>query len=69
MELPSDAFQPLIKSLTRPGDWILDPFAGSGSSLEAARLIGRNATGCEQNPNYVRSIEERLSVKAQKLSG
>jgi DNA modification methylase len=40
----------LIQSLSRPGDWILDPFVGSGTSLVEARLAGRNSVGIDVNP-------------------
>src|SRR5262245_61534656 len=40
----------LIEGLTRPGQTVLDPFAGSGTVLVEARLLGRRALGSDVNP-------------------
>lgn len=40
----------LIEGLSHPGDTVLDPFAGSGTVLVEARLLGRRALGCDLNP-------------------
>ncbi|MBS4022877.1 MAG: hypothetical protein KGZ79_10745 [Dethiobacter sp.] len=39
-----------IKNFTEKGDWVCDPFAGSGTTLVEAKLNGRNALGFEINP-------------------
>lgn len=44
---PLSLLKRLISIYTNPGDLILDPFFGSGSTLEAAELLGRNSIGCE----------------------
>lgn len=44
--------QPLIESFSRPGDVVLDPFAGSGSTLVAAALAGRRYLGIELEAGY-----------------
>ncbi len=41
-----------IKLLSDPGDWVLDPFMGSGTTLEAAKDLGRNAVGIDILPEY-----------------
>ncbi len=38
---------PLIRSFSRPGDLVLDPFSGSGSTLVAAALSGRRYFGID----------------------
>jgi DNA modification methylase len=41
-----------IKLFTQPGDWVLDPFLGSGTTCEAAKELGRNSIGIELLPEY-----------------
>jgi DNA modification methylase len=43
-----------------PGDTVLDPFAGSGTTLVVAHQIERNSIGIEIDPEYIKIIEERL---------
>lgn len=40
----------IIEKLSDPGDWVLDPFCGSGTSLVEANLLGRHAVGTDVNP-------------------
>ncbi len=47
--VPQIPFQ-LISRYTSPGDWVLDPFCGSGTTLLEARKLGRNSLGIELNP-------------------
>lgn len=49
-------------ALTHPGDWVLDPYAGVGSSLIAALKQGRKAVGIEKKATYVRLAELRLQA-------
>ncbi len=50
---PIDLYRWLIKAYTRPGDLVFDPTCGSGASLQAARLEGRDAIGWElHHPHY-----------------
>ena len=52
-----------------PDAVVLDPFAGSGTTLVAARNLGRTFAGIEINPEYVRIIERRLSEEGYPTVG
>lgn len=54
----------LIRTYTNEGDTILDPFAGSGSTLVAAQQLNRNYVGIEINPEYAKIAEDRLKQGA-----
>lgn len=51
----------LVRWLTRGGDTIIDPFAGSGTTLLAAREHGRQAIGIEIEPRYCEGAVRRLA--------
>ena len=51
---PVDLLSMLIGQYTQPGELVLDPFAGSGSTLKAAQLTGRRAIGIEMDEEYCR---------------
>lgn len=57
----------LIKLYSFYGDTVLDPFAGSGTTLKVAENLGRNAIGYEINPDYIKLIKNRLSRRSLKL--
>ena len=50
-----------IKAMSEAGDVVLDPFAGSGTTLLAAKTEGRRWIGFEIIPKYVDIINARLS--------
>ena len=58
-QLPK-AFEPLVTSLSKPGDTVLDPFAGSGAVLEACRSTGRHAVGWDIDSKAVDQMEKRF---------
>ena len=58
---PVEVMRQIVK-ITKPGGRILDPFAGSGSTLEAARLEGYEGLGIEAHDMIARSAAERLNV-------
>ena len=50
----------LCRLVCPPNGIVLDPFCGSGTTLEAARLEGLQAIGCELDPEYIADCKERL---------
>ena len=62
-EKPLPLLEHMITTGSRAGDLILDPFAGSGSTLEAARTLERKAVGIEKDEAYCEKIAERLARK------
>lgn len=51
----------LVRLVTPPGGIVLDPFAGSGTTLIACRDEGFRCTGIELNPEYIKIAERRLA--------
>ena len=52
-----------IKLFTKPGDTVLDPFAGSGTTLRVAHRLHRNAIGIEIVPEYIRVMNDQLDTR------
>lgn len=50
----------LLTQFTDPGETILDPFAGSGTTLAAARMQGHKAIGIEKNEQYCEVMARRF---------
>lgn len=63
-EKPAEMLRHMIETSTRKGDMILDPFAGSGSTLDVARSMGRRSIGIEQDEHWCEQIAKRLSAQA-----
>jgi site-specific DNA-methyltransferase (adenine-specific) len=57
----------LIKMVTPKGGIVLDPFAGSGSTLIAAKQNGFNFIGIEMETDYIKIAEARLQALQDKL--
>ncbi len=57
---PIKLFCYLITMGSRPGDVVLDPFMGSGTTGVAAKMLGRNFIGIELDPEYVKIAEARI---------
>jgi site-specific DNA-methyltransferase (adenine-specific) len=59
---PIKLMEYLVKLITPPGGVVLDPFAGSGTTLIAAKTQGFNYIGIELTPEYVEIAEARLKA-------
>ena len=63
-EKPLPLLRHIIQASSRAGDTVLDCFAGSGSTLDAAQQCGRKAIGIEQDAGWYRHAVRRLSQLA-----
>lgn len=59
---PPDLIKPCILAGSKPGDIVLDPFGGSGTTGEVALELGRSAILIELNPNYAKIIGKRTTI-------
>lgn len=59
---PEALMERIIKSSSNPGDLVLDPFVGSGTTSRVAKVLGRDWIGIELNPQYVAMAEKRLAM-------
>lgn len=64
---PTKLVEPCIKSSTKPGQYVLDPFFGSGTVGVVAQDLGREYVGIEINPSYVKLAAERLAEGESKI--
>lgn len=59
---PTQLLKRIILSCTKPGDSILDPFCGSGTTGIVAHLYGRKFTGIDQEEKYLQIAKKRLET-------
>jgi len=57
----------IITLFTREGDWVIDPFLGSGTTGIASKLLNRNFIGVEREEEYFEIIQQRLDVSREEL--
>ena len=57
---PEAIVEPLLRYSVPPGGLVLDPFAGSGTTLAVARSLGMRCIGIEANATYVEAATDRL---------
>jgi site-specific DNA-methyltransferase (adenine-specific) len=62
--MPPDLAERCIKAGSKPGDTVLDPFGGAGTTGLVADRLNRNAILCELNPSYANMANERISADA-----
>lgn len=58
---PESLLYRILLASTKPGDLILDPFLGSGTTGAVAKKLGRNFIGIESNPEYINIAKKRLA--------
>jgi site-specific DNA-methyltransferase (adenine-specific) len=66
--MPPDLVEPCIKAGCPEGGTVLDPFAGSGTTLAVAAELGRSGIGCELNPEYIALAEQRIAKSREKMA-
>jgi DNA modification methylase len=64
---PPKLIEPCILAGSRPGDTVLDPFAGSGTTLYVAKELNRQFIGIELNPAYIELANKRLAQEVLPL--
>jgi DNA modification methylase len=67
--MPPALAERCIKAGSKPGDTVLDPFGGAGTTGLVADRLGRSATLIELNPEYARLARERITADAPLLVG
>lgn len=63
---PEELPRRCIRLYSFVGDTVLDPFAGSGTTLKVARELGRNSIGYELNPEYESIIRAKIGADDKK---
>ena len=60
-QMPQRVLERIIRVSSAPGDLVLDPFSGSGTTCVAAATLGRRCVGLELSEHYVRHSRQRLN--------
>ena len=58
---PEGLIERMVLASSNPGDFIIDPFSGSGTTLRVCQQLKRGCVGIELNEEYVQMTKERLS--------
>ena len=66
---PLGVLRRIIQASSREGDWVLDPFAGSGTTAAAARALGRRSISIDQHPDALRIASARLGLPITPFAG
>ncbi|MCD6210046.1 MAG: site-specific DNA-methyltransferase [Methanophagales archaeon] len=61
-QFPVELIERLVLALTNPGDWVIDPFIGVGSTAIAAILHGRRAAGADIIEEYIKIAKQRIEL-------
>jgi DNA modification methylase len=70
-QMPERLLGRIITACSNPGDLVLDPFAGSGTTLAVAKKLGRRYLGFELSKEYAAQVQQRLdqATTGQPLEG
>src|SRR5690606_37399342 len=60
-QIPEEYLERVIRACSRPGDLVLDPFCGSGTTSTVARALGRRSITCEYSKVNAKSAWERIT--------
>lgn len=63
---PESLIERVVLSTSNPGDVVLDPACGSGTTLAVARRLGRRWVGIDKGEEAIRAVERRLGVRAER---
>lgn len=66
-QFPVELVDRLVLSLTRPDDWVLDPFLGVGTTVASAVMRGRRGCGAEKLPQYAQIARDRARLAMEGL--
>lgn len=61
---PEEISEKIVRSCSQPGDVVLDPFVGSGTTCKVSLTFGRQFLGCDVSQAYIREADERLGLWA-----
>src|SRR5580692_4738421 len=64
-QMPEQLLGRIIRACSNQGDLVLDPFAGSGTTLVVAKKLGRKWMGFELSPQYAKQAQARLDAAAE----
>lgn len=65
---PDNLARDHVATWSNPGDLVLDPFSGSGTTAKAAKTLGRQFIGLEVNPDYCAIAEQRIAQGVLELA-
>jgi DNA modification methylase len=63
-KFPSELVSRFLRFFTKKHAWVIDPFLGMGSTLQACRQLERNGIGIELNPAFVKVAKKNLAQQA-----
>lgn len=68
-QMPENLLKRIIAASSNPGDCVLDPFSGSGTTAIAAYQLGRSYVGIETSQKYVENTKQRLAELKDRSTG